>query len=198
LPLHELNVFYEKREELPMGKTKKVPFESGSTDAKEAARAWNKLPSVRRKIRAYFDADIPAAVAERTRKNLGWDVLAAQERVELKNQSDEFHYHNARKLGRLFFTLDKDFLNDHRFPLHQSPGAFILIAEQSDPEDIYWAIEGAAIHLVEAFNKVRDFVGKVKVCVSLEGQRIRFVSKESQVVEVVAPWLPKKRKHIED
>jgi predicted nuclease of predicted toxin-antitoxin system len=179
-----------------MGKTKKVPFDPGSTDVKEATRAWKKLPSIRRKVRAYFDADIPPSVAERIRKNLGWDVLAVQESRELENQSDEFHYHNARKLNRLFFTLDKGFLNDHRFPLHQSPGAFILIADQSNPDDIYWAIEGAAIHLVEAVNKVPDFVGKTKVCVSLEGQRIRFLSKSSQIVEVVAPWFPKKREHI--
>jgi predicted nuclease of predicted toxin-antitoxin system len=177
-----------------MGKTIKIAYETGSAATREANKEWKNITSVKRKIRAYFDADIPSPVAERVRGNLGWDVLAVQEKRELKNQSDQFHYQNARKLNRLLFTLDKDFLNDDLFPLHRSPGTFILIADQSDPDDIYWAIEAAAIFLVEAFGKVPDFVRQSKVCVSLEGQRIKFLAKDSRVTEVVAPWFPKKRK----
>ncbi len=179
-----------------MAKTKKVRLDLETADTKEAIRAWDKFPSVPRKIRAYFDANIPSDVAERIRKNLGWDVLAVQERQELKSQSDEFHYHNARKLKRTFFTLDKHFLNDHRFPLHRSPGTFVLIADQSNSDDIYWAIECANIHLAETVSKMPSALENTKTCVSLEGTRIRFLSKDSQVTEIIAPWFPMKVKQV--
>jgi hypothetical protein len=66
------------------------------------------------------------------------------------------------------------------------------MANQSDSEDIYWAIKSIAVYLVEAVSKVPDFSAKVKTCVSLEGQRIRFISKDSRVIEIVAPWFRKR------
>src|SRR5215467_5825864 len=86
------------------------------TRIRKAMRNFNAIPKSRRKIRAYFDANIPASVAERIRKKLKWDVLSVQENANLRNRDDEFHYANARKLNRIIFTLDGDFLDDRRFP----------------------------------------------------------------------------------
>lgn len=134
------------------------------------------------------------SVANGVRKNLGWDVLSVQESRELSKREDPFHYAHARKLKRPLFTLDDDFLDDRKYPLRESPGVFVIWARQSDPNDIYFGVELAGWFLEEAFRKVPKFVSAVKVTVTLESQRIRFLTKSSQVVELVAPWFPNRDK----
>ncbi len=139
------------------------------------------------KIRAYFDADIPSSVAERVRTKLRWDVVSAQEQADLRRRDDEFHYKNARKLRRILFTLGKDFLDDRRFPLHQSPGVFVLQASQDDPDDIFHAIHVAAMTLTEAYRRIPGFHLQMKVTMTLDGQRIRYITNDSKVHELLAP-----------
>ncbi len=134
------------------------------------------------------------SVAERARKTLGWDVLSVQESPDLSRRDDSFHYPNSRRLKRLLFTLDRDFLDDHKHPLRQSPGVFVIGARQSDPNDIYFGVELAAWFLEEAFRKVPQFLSGVKVNVTLETQTIRFLTKESEIVELAAPWFPNRRR----
>lgn len=177
-----------------MSGRRKLVFDPSSNEAREALREWRKLPGPRRKIRAYFDANIPVSVAERARKTLRWDVLSVQESASLSRREDSFHYSHARKLKRLLFTLDRDFLNDLKYPLRQSPGVIVIGARQDDPNDIYFGIELAAWFLEEAFRKVPEFLSGVKVNVTLEAQTIRFLTKDSEVVELVAPWFRKRTK----
>jgi hypothetical protein len=169
----------------------KLLFDPSSKETRKALREWRRLLAPKRKIRAYFDADIPVSVAVRARKTLGWDVLAVQESPDLSRRDDTFHYSNSRRLRRLLFTLDRGFLDDHRHPLRQSPGVFVIGASQSHPTDIYFGVELAALFLEEAFRKVPQFLSGVKVNVTLEAQTIRFLTKQSEVVELVAPWFPK-------
>jgi predicted nuclease of predicted toxin-antitoxin system len=129
----------------------------------------------------------PVVVAERIRKTLRWDVLSAQEEPTLRNRDDQFHYANARKLKRIFFTLDKDFLDDRRFPLHQSPGVYILHAKHDDTNDIYHAIYAASMTLTEAYRKIPEFYVGSKVEMTLEGQRLRYITKDSEVHELFSP-----------
>lgn len=178
-----------------MTRRRKLLFDPTSEDSKKALREWERLPSPKRKIRAYFDADIPASIAERVRKTLGWDVLSVQEDPGLKRRDDTFHYEHSRKLKRLLFTLDRDFLDDKKHALRESPGVFVIGAQQSDPNDIYFGVELAAWFLEEAFRKVPRVLSGVKVHVTVEAQTIRFATKDSEVVELVAPWFPNRRKN---
>lgn len=178
-----------------MAARRKLLFDPTSEDSKKALREWERLPSPKRKIRAYFDADIPASVAERVRKTLGWDVLSVQEDPGLNRRDDTFHYGHSRKLKRLLFTLDRDFLDDKKHPLRESPGVFVIGAQQSDPNDIYFGVELAAWFLEEAFRKVPRFLSGVKVHVTLEAQAIRFLTRDSEVVELMAPWFPNRREN---
>lgn len=77
-------------------------------ERRDAVKNFDSIPLPRRKIRAYFDADIPVSVAERVRTKLHWDVLSTQEQADLRSRDDEFHCGHARKLKRILFTLDKD------------------------------------------------------------------------------------------
>ena len=128
------------------------------------------------------------SIVERVRRSLRWDVLSVQQKRKLSNQEDEFHYANARKLNRILFTLDKDFLDDRRFPLRQSPGVYVLNARQDDPDDIYHAVVVADRSLTEAYRKIPDFHLQSKVLITVEGQRIRYITRESEVHELFAPY----------
>lgn len=155
---------------------------------RDAVRDLDSIPKSRRKVRAYFDADIPASVAERIRKKLRWDVLCAQEQAQLRNRDDEFHYANARKLGRLLFTLDKDFLDDRRFPLRTSPGLYVLCANQNDPDEIFHAVSLAAMMLTDTYRRLPAVYLGTKVLLTLEGQRIRYTTMDSEIHELIAPY----------
>lgn len=78
--------------------------------------------------RVYVDANMPAGVVAFMRRDLGWDVLFVMEHDDLRRAPDVVHYRRALDFGRTLFTLDRDFLDDRRFPPEDSPGVVILSA----------------------------------------------------------------------
>lgn len=78
--------------------------------------------------RVYADANIPAGVVNTMRHEFGWDVLFVLEHEDLRRAADREHYRRALELGRTLITLDRDFCDDRRFPLDQSPGVIICSA----------------------------------------------------------------------
>ena len=169
-------------------KRHKVHIDELSQEERRAAvKEFDAIPSSRRKIRAYFDANIPAGVAARVRDKLRWDVLAVQEHPELEKCDDEFHYSHAKQLERILFTLDRDFLNDRRFPLRESPGIYVLDAKQDSESDIFYAIVVASATITNAYRKIPELFVQSKVLITLEGQRLRYITKGSQIHELFTP-----------
>ena len=80
--------------------------------------------------RVYVDANLPAGAA--MRRELGWDVLFVIEHDDLRRAPDAEHYRRARDLGRTLITLDRDFLDNRRFPLDESPGVIVMFAPDED------------------------------------------------------------------
>ena len=78
--------------------------------------------------RVYVDANLPAGAVAAMRRELGWDVLFVMEHDDLRRAADAEHYRRARDLGRTLITLDRDFLDDRRFPLDESPGVIVMFA----------------------------------------------------------------------
>src|SRR6185436_18657476 len=78
--------------------------------------------------RVYVDANLPAGTVTAMRRELGWDVLFVIEHDDLRRAHDVEHYRRARDLGRTLITLDRDFLDNKRFPLAESPGVIVLFA----------------------------------------------------------------------
>ena len=78
--------------------------------------------------RIYADANIPSGVVTYMRTTLGWDVLFVLEHDDLRRAPDLHHYRLARKLGRTLVTLDRDYLDDRRFPEPESPGVIVFSA----------------------------------------------------------------------
>jgi predicted nuclease of predicted toxin-antitoxin system len=78
--------------------------------------------------RVYVDANVPAGLVDRMRHRLQWDVLFVIEDERLRRAADIQHFRMARQLRRTLITLDRDYLDDRRFPVRESGGVLVLTA----------------------------------------------------------------------
>ena len=102
--------------------------------------------------RIYADANIPNGVVTFMRKRLGWDVLFVIEHDDLRRARDTEHYRLARQLGRTLVTLDRDYIDDRRFPPSEGAGVIVFSAPDEvrlrqllkDADRRLFRVEGAA------------------------------------------------------
>ena len=80
--------------------------------------------------RLYVDANIPAGLVEFMRARLHWDVLFVIEHDELRRARDGDHFRLAREWRRTLITLDRDYLDDRKFPPEESGGVIVLTAPE--------------------------------------------------------------------
>ena len=78
--------------------------------------------------RIYADANVPAGVVAFMRQRLHWDVLYVIEHDDLRRAPDRRHFALARQLQRTLITLDRDYLDDRRYPPSQSAGLIVAWA----------------------------------------------------------------------
>src|SRR4051795_8571513 len=78
--------------------------------------------------RIYADANVPAGIVAHMRVRLHWDVLFVLEDADLRRASDVKHYQLAQQLRRTLVTLDRDYLDDRRFPLESCGGVLVIQA----------------------------------------------------------------------
>jgi uncharacterized protein DUF5615 len=78
--------------------------------------------------RLYADANIPTGVVEFMRNALGWNVLFVLEHPDLRRAPDIEHFRMARQLGRTLVTLDRDYVDDRRFPPREGAGVIVFSA----------------------------------------------------------------------
>jgi hypothetical protein len=78
--------------------------------------------------RVYVDANVPAGLVSYMRQTLHWDVLFVLEHEDLRRARDGEHFRLARQLRRTLITLDRDYLDDRRFPPSESGGVLVLTA----------------------------------------------------------------------
>lgn len=78
--------------------------------------------------RVYVDANMPVGVVAAMRQVLHWDVLFVLEHDDLRRAHDQVHYQRALEFGRTLVTLDRDFLDDTKFPVMSSPGVVVISA----------------------------------------------------------------------
>lgn len=83
--------------------------------------------------RIYADANLPRGIVLAMRETLGWDVLFVLEHDDLRRASDREHYARARDQARTLITLDRDFLDEKRFPIDSS-GGVIVCSAPGEPE----------------------------------------------------------------
>jgi hypothetical protein len=78
--------------------------------------------------RIYADANVPAGVVSFLRSRLHWDVLFVIEHDDLRRLADAAHFRLAGQLRRTLLTLDRDYLDNRRFPPAESAGVLIVTA----------------------------------------------------------------------
>ena len=78
--------------------------------------------------RIYADANVPAGLVEYMRLRLRWDVLFVLEDSDLRRAPDVKHYQLAQQLCRTLVTMDRDYLDDRRFPPDSSGGVLVINA----------------------------------------------------------------------
>ena len=117
--------------------------------------------------RIYADANVPAGLVAYMRLRLEWDVLFVMEEDELRRASDEKHYRLAQQLRRTLVTMDRDYLDDRRFP--PSDGSGVIVINAPD--------EGLLSALLDRIDRVlfrqRDEIGDARtVALPLAGRKI--------------------------
>ena len=85
---------------------------------------------VQEQPRIYVDANMPAPLVAFMRQTLHWDVLFVIEHDDLRRARDGEHYRLARQLRRTLITLDRDYLDDRRFPPDESGGVIVMMAPE--------------------------------------------------------------------
>jgi Domain of unknown function (DUF5615) len=78
--------------------------------------------------RIYADANVPAGLVAHMRCRLQWDVLFVLEEDDLRRAPDVKHYRLAQQLRRTLVTLDRDYLDDRRFPPGEGAGVLVISA----------------------------------------------------------------------
>lgn len=78
--------------------------------------------------RVYADANVPARLVAHMRQVLGWDVFFVMEEDDLRRAPDLRHFRLASQLRRTLITLDKDYLDERRFPPGEGSGVLVLSA----------------------------------------------------------------------
>src|SRR5436305_13401751 len=78
--------------------------------------------------RIYADANVPAGLVSHMRERLQWDVLFVLEEDGLRRAPDVKHYRLAHQLRRTLVTLDRDYLDDRRFPPGEGAGVLVISA----------------------------------------------------------------------
>ena len=78
--------------------------------------------------RIYADANVPAGLVAHMRSRLHWDVLFVLEEPELRRASDVKHFQLAQQLRRTLVTMDRDYLDDRKFPPQEGSGVLVIAA----------------------------------------------------------------------
>ena len=82
--------------------------------------------------RVYCDANLPAGLIRFMRQQLRWDVFFVLEEEDLRRASDIEHFRMAAQLRRTLLTLDRDYLDDVRFPPAEGGGVLVLSAPNEE------------------------------------------------------------------
>jgi predicted nuclease of predicted toxin-antitoxin system len=85
-------------------------------------------PGIAGQPRVYVDANMPARLVSLMRTLLKWDVLFVMEHDDLRRATDRVHFLLARQLHRTLVTLDRDYLDDRKFPPAETAGVLVLTA----------------------------------------------------------------------
>jgi predicted nuclease of predicted toxin-antitoxin system len=97
------------------------------------------VPHLKQKFRLYFDENFPQDVIGAMKTDANWKrkckILSAYDHgFEKKN--DKFHFEYCKKNDLVLVTLDKDFMDDRKYPISNTPGIVRVVAKRNDSTTI--------------------------------------------------------------
>ena len=112
--------------------------------------------------RIYADANVPAGLVAHMRVRLHWDVLFVLEQNDLRRAPDVKHYQLAHQLRRTLVTMDRDYLDDRRFPPGSSGGVLVIQApDQRQLSALLERVDRALFHTGDGSDPVaQPLVGR--------------------------------------
>jgi uncharacterized protein DUF5615 len=116
--------------------------------------------------RIYADANVPAGIVEHMRRRLDWDVLFVLEEHDLRRARDVRHFQLALQLRRTLVTMDRDYLDDRRFPPSESGG--VLVVQAPDERQLSSLLDRVDRLLFHA-----DGSGDDPIALPLEGRKLQ-------------------------
>ena len=131
----------------------------GSLSSELATHAERLTP----RPRIYADANVPAGLVAYMRNALGWDVLFVMEEEELRRAPDLKHFRLAQQLRRTLITMDRDYLDDRRFPPDE--GAGVIVIQAPDERQLVALVKRVYRVLFQADDDAR-------VALPLEGRKL--------------------------
>ena len=112
--------------------------------------------------RIYADANVPAGLVAYMRNSLGWDVLFVMEEEELRRAPDLKHFRLVQQLRRTLITMDRDYLDDRRFPPDEGAGVIVIQAPD----------ERQLVALVKRVDRVLFQADDTRAALPLEGRKL--------------------------
>jgi uncharacterized protein DUF5615 len=119
--------------------------------------------------RIYADANVPAGIVEHMRRRLDWDVLFVLEQEDLRRARDVRHFQLAQQLRRTLVTMDRDYLDDRRFPPNESGG--VLVVQAPDERELSSLLDRVDRLLFHP--EASAEVGEDPIALPLEGRKLQ-------------------------
>lgn len=173
-----------------MAKRNRIVADPSASDIKW----WASIPTVRRKLRFYANHQFPRESVEVLRSR-GIDVWYVQEHQVDRHQDDTYHYQRAREMRRLLLTQDRDYLDDHRHPLHLSPGVIVVDSGASrDPAVPAVLLEALLSPLLrDGMSRIPNLYQSTKLSLTRDQLVHRYRTWDSRVEEAIVWRRPARR-----
>ena len=96
-------------------------------------------PYLKQKFRLYLDANFPKGIVEVLKANSNWrrrcKIYSACD-LGFEKKDDFFHFGYCRKNNLVLVTLDKDFMDDTKYPFSGIPGIIRVAGKKKDSATI--------------------------------------------------------------
>lgn len=130
-----------------------------------------KNPYFRQKPVLYFDENFPqtvvAALMENRQIKNCFKILSVYD-FQHQNKDDDFQYEFWRQKRFVLVTLDKDFMNDEKYPIQKIAGIILIIARRGQTSTITRCLI-TFTNFLSVVPLPKAFMGDSKFQVSMEG-----------------------------
>ena len=146
-----------------------------------------KRPFFKQKPILYFDENFPFSTVtilkENGRITKHFKIYSAYD-FGNQGKDDEFQYSFSKKRGFALVTLDKDFMDDKKFPIQNIPGIIYIVAGKKQLSNIQKCLL-ILINFIPHFPRPKSFMGDGKFQVSLTSCTVRARDAKTREIKTI-------------